>query len=1445
MARGRNKAPSPEPMEVEDDEEQEVAHDEAQPLQFNEPITWRPGKAIAVSELLRRLETLCEELTSMSQEDADRETLVPKAQELASPQLMEHKDKGVKASALLCIMEMFRLLAPNAPYKKGQLKQIFTLFTSTTVPALANPSDPYNQQNSTILASMNDNKIIALLADLPGCDYVILNLVTNCFDVMAGGGKGSTGEKLPKNLEYHMTGMLCTLLDELGNVPSGVVDIILAQFLRADPTAVSSGGKKGESKSSQVVLELPPAYNMARSVCNTCSENMVRAIGQYFSSVLIDASETFATVKASKSRGRKRTHDESEDGSDDDLLTPPAESDLHEVEKAHRLLRELWRSSPDIVQNVIPQVEAEIEAESTPLRTMAVQTVGDMISGIGAAGPPPAPLLDPAAYPSQSLDDYIPAPQDQNVLLTPNAPLAFSSVYPAAYHKFIDRYKDKAPQVRSAWASEAGRIILTSGGGKGLDEEQEKTLLLHLAKMLQDTDERVRLAAVQTIAHFDFPSIIQKLGKSGSVLTSGSVLSHLADRIKDRKHHVRVAAVELLGRIWGVAAGAISEGNERTRDLVGGIPSKIFDAYYINEREVNALVQRVLFDSLLPVTYPPIKPRQPSNSDSQRVNDSQSAMDTLPDPDAIRAERILVLVRDLDQKARLIFFNMQTKQFSFAKYLVAYLKLCEDFNGGATEENAKETKKKLDRIIEVIAKACDSVADPLVAAEHLKKFAKQHDRRSYQLIRFCHSPESDFRKVLKATKELTKRLEDSPSAMSRVLDTMLPLVRSTAVLVYNKSHVPAIVSISRTDEKGLGTAAHVVLKEISAKAPDVFKVHVHELCETLKKQTPSATTAADPAVVDTLKACAGFARRFPEGMPKGRDFYKAMIAYCIHGTPPKAAKHAVTVIVSSADKKEMYIRGIQKACIKSFTYGDEGFLSKLASISQLRLLAIKECEDQSDAIMDIAANQVLGEIREPADGSEKQWSDEIDEDLSAKLWALRILVNSLRGFNANDAEDPGKELKEVADPVYKLLNTLIKEDGELSKSGSTPQNHKAHLRLAAAAQLLKLSCNRTFDPLLTQNDFNQLSKVAQDEVPEVRAGFVKALKKYLGNGMLGNRFYGLVLLYAFEPQKAVKDSTITWLKSRAAMSAKQKDNMMEASFPRFMSLLAHHQDFSTETAHLEDFVEYIMFYLKNVATEATLPLIYHFAQRLKMVQDGIDPEKSENLYVLSDIAEAAIRYFQEIQGWSLQVMSSKAGLPSGLFSKLPSHAIAQEIADKRCIPEELADELEDLVKNSMKTKKRRSDGSSNQATKKPKPSTTSTSTKRLPVRRAPKQVKTPRKKAEDAIPSSDRRKSTRASSARNYAEHDDSEDDEELEHWQQDNDEDANKENVESCTPPTSDPTPAPILDKTDAQRRKKPTQASKTTTPQKSSRRAPARNTRATRGNEEKDIMDVPSDSE
>ena len=1353
------------PAEEEEDEHQSI-EGAPRPLDFNESLTWRAGKPIVVAELLRRLRTLHGELAELDQEDAHRDSLVPVAQELAHRNLLEHRDRGVKAWTALCIVEMFKLLAPDAPFKAAQLNQIFSLIITQVLPSLGNPQDPYNEQHLSIIRSLDEVKSIVLLTDIPGADSLLYKLFTGAFDIFADTSKNDKAEELGKNVEHHVTSLLVTVVDESPSLPNDVVDIILAQFLRLDPTTFPLQLNKSTLESSRPFhLQLPPpAYNMAKNICSSCPDKMSRMVAHYFNSIIADLSDGLDGSSSRKSTSRRRSgaDDEDDEEEDNDRDAPPAgpsAEELKSLEKAHRLLRELWRSAALVIQNIVPQIESELGAENIDIRFLATETVGDLISGIGAAGPPAPVALDPAAYPSQSIDPPSAYSKTYNFLTTPAAPHAFSSVHSSTYQAFLNRRNDKSPKVRSIWVTCVGRILATSAGGVGLDPEEESAILRYISDMLVDNDEHVRLAAVQAIGRCDFETIVQRIGASGSVNTPDSVLSNLADRIKDRKHSVRAEAMSLLGRIWGVAAGAITEGNERVRMLLGAIPSRIFDAIYINDREITALVQQVLYDSLLPLSYPPIKAKSTTNGDSQRVKDSQvpaSQAEKAPSPDAIRAERVLVLVRDLEQKAKTVFFTFQSRQTKMAQYLEAFLKRCEDYNGGVNAKNGKEGSGSLAKLIEFFAR---ERPEPLVANEHLWKFAKKHDRRCYQLIRFATNPDSEYKKVNNAIKELTKRIEDQPGHNSVILTTILPIIYQASVLVYSKSHVPTIVDISRTEVRGLGSPAHEVLREISTHNPEVFKAHVRSLCATLQEQVPSKDRPTDSGVVETLKACAGFAQRFPAEIPRDRAFLQAMVQFALHGNPSIAAKHAVSVVVAADEKKDMYVKDIVTKCVQGFEYGKDGYLSKLAALSQLMLLSAKDTEDEHDNIMEIAIQKVLLQVRTKAKPDDVEWQEEPDDECEAKIWALKILANRLRSY-AMSVPDSEMEtvVKEQAVPVFKLLHRIVDKDGELSKTqNETPKPHRARLRLNAAILLLKLcSAHKRFDALMEPKQFNRLIVIAQDALPEVREAFVDAIKKYLGQGRLPHRFYTLVFVYAFEPNGVIKNATSTWLKGRAATFAKANETVMEATFARFISLLAHHPDFSTELKDLKDSVDYMMFYLKAVATPINITLIYHIAQRMKSVKDGIDETKSENLYCLSDIAQAVIRRYQELQGWSLSVWSGKLRLPVGLFAALPNHAIAQQIAEKQYAPEELMEQTEDLVRDRLRTKKRKSESTNTQTKKRARASegkvVKSTSSKKI------KSVKTPKKKSSNAasVPASEIRRSSRKSGAKSYLENSDS-----------------------------------------------------------------------------------------
>ena len=519
------------------------------------------------------------------------------------------------------------------------------------------------------------------------------------------------------------------------------------------------------------------------------------------------------------------------------------------------------------------------------------------------------------------------------------------------------------------------------------------------------------------------------------------------------------------------------------------------------------------------------------------------------------------------------------------------------------DTDEKAIKDRLSRLISELAKL---LPDSGKVSERLWRFAKMHDRRSYQLIRFCLSPDSDFHTIYKAVKEFTKRITANDKAPPGLLESIIPLLYRSSVLLYNKTHVPAIMEFSKSDEKSLGSTAQDVLRDISSRSPDILTAHITAMCRDVQAQAPTASESNPPGIVDTLKACAAFAKQYTKEIPRDRKFIQAMTNFALYGTPPEASKHAVSIIMAISDKKEMVAKDLLHQCVNGFQYGDKNFLSRLATLSQLWLLVPTEIDEDGNAVIDIACKEIIMKTRTPSTASveKKEWSNELDEECSAKCWALKILVNRLRSHPKLET------LPEVSGPIFKLLTSLISNEGEVSPDRNTPPAHKSRLRLLAARYYLKICTSKPHELLLTANQFNKLAEVAQDSLFPVRTSFLARLRKYLTAGKLPPRFYTIAFLLAFEPEVKLKAEISTWLKSRMTYfvnlkaqqslqggtdakkgSINKASTILESIFARLISVLAHHPDFADTKEDLIDFSRYFIFYLSNIANEENISLI--------------------------------------------------------------------------------------------------------------------------------------------------------------------------------------------------------------------------------------------------------------
>ncbi|CAG8641165.1 916_t:CDS:10, partial [Ambispora leptoticha] len=350
---------------------------------------------------------------------------------------------------------------------------------------------------------------------------------------------------------------------------------------------------------------------------------------------------------------------------------------------------------------------------------------------------------------------------------------------------------------------------------------------------------------------------------------------------------------------------------------------------------------------------------------------------------------------------------------------------------------------------------------------------------------------------------------------------------------------------------------------------------------------------------------------------------------------------------------------------------------------------------------------------------EKDWVEDsqLDDECKAKVIGLKILVNNLLSLS----EEQGVE--ESAKPVFKILWKLIKDGGEIHPEKTTSLAFKSRLRLAAARAILKLARRKTYDKMITVPDFQKLAMMIQDTCYNVRYGFASRLIKYCGAYQLSARFLSIFFLVAHEPTPAIRDMASSLAKvfliKHSVAARAQRDNttlIFEMSLVRLIHLISH-TDFSLESNQLLRATKYIEFFLETIANAENISFLYYITGRIKQFQDlhGQEnpenlhaPKKSDNLYILSDLAQHVIREKCKAASWTLPSYPGQVKLPADLFASLPTAEKMKEVMEKNYLPV-------DFIK-MLEKKQPTAHSKQEKATKKPR-STNSTKKSQSPKKR--------------------------------------------------------------------------------------------------------------------------------
>lgn len=188
-------------------------------LAFREKLV---AKSQTTDTYLRKLKALHTNLNELDQDNVDLNSLSTIKKDLLLPGILLHNDRGVKAYAACCLVDILGLYAPEAPFTEDELCDIFKFIIVQLGKGLKLSEDTYYPQYYHILESLSSVKSIVLICDLPNGDDLIHSIFRDFFALIR--------KEFNMQMENFMAEILVAIIDECQSFPAKCMDIILAQF---------------------------------------------------------------------------------------------------------------------------------------------------------------------------------------------------------------------------------------------------------------------------------------------------------------------------------------------------------------------------------------------------------------------------------------------------------------------------------------------------------------------------------------------------------------------------------------------------------------------------------------------------------------------------------------------------------------------------------------------------------------------------------------------------------------------------------------------------------------------------------------------------------------------------------------------------------------------------------------------------------------------------------------------------------------------------------------------------------------------------------------------------------------------------------------------------------------------------------------------------------------
>ncbi|RDX94616.1 Sister chromatid cohesion protein PDS5-like B, partial [Mucuna pruriens] len=752
----------------------------------------------------------------------------------------------------------------------------------------------------------------------------------------------------------------------------------------------------------------------------------------------------------------------------------------------------------------------------------------------------------------------------------------------------------------------------------------------------------------------------------------------VAEQLHDKSLLVKKYTMERLAEIYRVFCENSS--NAVNSSEYDWIPGKILRCFYDKDFRSD-IIESILCGSLFPSEFS-------INDIVKRWVEIFSGFDKV---------ETKALEKILEQKQRL--------QEEMQKYLAL-----RQISQG---KDIPEVQKKITFCFRVMSR---SFADPVKAEESFQILDQLQDANIWKILTDLVDPNTSFHQTRVYRDDLLNILGEK----HQLYEFLSTFYIKCSYLLFNKEHVKAILSeiiTHKSAENDQHTQSCMnILVVIARFCPYLFSGTEEELVSLLKDNNDMIKEG----VLNVLAKAGGTIREQLAVTSSSVDLMLERL--CLEGSRRQAkyAVHALAAITKDDGLKSLSVLYKRLVDMLEEKTHLPAVLQSLGCIAQT---AMPVFETRESEIEEFIINKIL-KSDSKEDHSRISWDDKSDLCV-LKIYGIKTIVKSY--LPVKDAH-----VRPGIDGLLDILRNMLSY-GEISKDLQSSSVDKAHLRLASAKAVLRLS--RLWDHKIPADIFHLTLRATEISFPQAKKVFLSKVHQYIEDNLLDAKYACAFIFNIFgskdskpeefaEDKQNLDDIIHMHHQARARQLSGQSDANSLTTYPEYILLYLVHALANISCPNVDeckDVEAYDNIYRQlrlilsmlvqrddDIKSEVTIDkekeiisTITSIFWSIKQSEDAVDASKSKNSHAICDLGLAITKQLVQ-KDVDLQGLSHSVSLPPLLYkacekesdpmvSKVKSWLADESVfahfesLELEMIPSQLAED--DALKDSEKDRK--------------------------------------------------------------------------------------------------------------------------------------------------------------